>query len=116
MRNGEVLLRMKKRFNITGICYPYKHYMVNLDARLAKINELVDYGDYFVINRARQYGKTTTLWALSQYLQEEYIVLFCSFQKFSTTCFENEHLFVKNFIKMFLDVVRNKKKEDNWTG
>lgn len=102
---------MKKRFNITGICYPYKHYMVNLDARLAKIKELVDYGDYFVINRARQYGKTTTLWALSQYLQEEYIVLFCSFQKFSTTCFENEHVFVKHFIKMILDVVRNKKKK-----
>ena len=41
---------MKKRFNVNGLCYPQKHYMVNLNGRLEKIKELVDYGDYFVIN------------------------------------------------------------------
>ena len=88
---------MKKRFNITGICYPHKHYMVNLDTRLAKIKDLVDYGDYFVINRARQYGKTTTLWALREYLRKDYIVLFLNFQRLSAGCFENEYVFVKHF-------------------
>ncbi len=60
---------MQKYFNITGICYPEKHYMVNLERRLKEIQKLIDRGDYFVINRARLYLKTTTLWALKQYLQ-----------------------------------------------
>ncbi len=31
--------------------------MVNIDSKLAEIKELVDEKQYFVINRARQYGK-----------------------------------------------------------
>ena len=50
-----------RRFNVTGVCVPEKHYMVDISGKLAKIREMVDYGDYFTINRARQYGKTTTL-------------------------------------------------------
>ena len=37
---------------------------------------MVERGDYFCINRGRQYGKTTTLSALRDYLMDEYIVLF----------------------------------------
>ena len=66
---GETL---KKCFNVNGPCYPDENYMVNLDERMIRIKELVDKQKYFVINRARQYGKTTTLWALRQYLKEEY--------------------------------------------
>ena len=80
-------------FNITGQCNPQVHYMVNLDGRLTEIKKLVDRGDYFVINRARQYGKTTTLKALVSYLKDEYAVVFMSFQKFSTEQFANEHVF-----------------------
>ena len=105
---------MKKRFNITGICYPHKHYMVNLDTRLAQIKDLVDYGDYFVINRARQYGKTTTLWALREYLKKDYIVLLLNFQRLSAGCFENEYVFVKHFLKMIFETLNNKKT--NVTG
>lgn len=57
--------RMRRRFNITGSCSPQRHYMVRLDDRLKAIREnYVDEGSYFVINRGRQYGKTTTLNAL----------------------------------------------------
>lgn len=63
---------MPKYFNVTADCRPEEHYMVNLDKRLAQIKELVDRGAYFTINRARQYGKTTTLNALCQYLKQEY--------------------------------------------
>lgn len=35
--------------------------MVNIEERLKAIKILVDAGKYFTINRARQYGKTTTL-------------------------------------------------------
>ncbi len=71
---------MQRRFNVTGLCYPDRHYMVNLDSRLAQIKEMIDFGDYFVINRARQFGKTTILYALRNYLQEEYnvIKIFCT--------------------------------------
>ncbi len=37
-----------------------KHYMVDIGNTLKEIVELVNEGDYFPINRARQYGKTTT--------------------------------------------------------
>ena len=60
--------RLQKYFNITGLCYPEKHYMVDLTERLIRIKKLVDQGEYFVINRARQYGKTTTLKGLERYL------------------------------------------------
>ena len=52
---------LKKSFNIDGICYPDEHYMVNLEERLREIKKFVDGQKYFVINRARQYGKTTRL-------------------------------------------------------
>ena len=50
-----------KRFNTTSVCIPSKHYMVDLSDRVARIASMVDAGDYFTINRARQYGKTTTM-------------------------------------------------------
>ena len=54
--------RMRRRFNITGFCNPQRHYMIKLGDRLKKIKEdYIDEGHYFVINRGRQYGKTTTL-------------------------------------------------------
>ena len=58
-----------KRFNITGACRPDIHYMVNLNERLEQMKRYVETGEYFVINRARQYGKTTFLRALKQYLR-----------------------------------------------
>lgn len=78
---------MKKNFNVNGICYPDENYMVNLSERLKKIKVLVDNKKYFVINRARQYGKTTTLWALKKYLEKEYMVISFSFQTMSAKDF-----------------------------
>lgn len=66
---------MKRRFNINGSCNPKRNYMVDISDRLKKIKEnYVDYGSYFVINKGRQYGKTTTLQALTDYLSDEYFV------------------------------------------
>lgn len=94
---------MGKRFNITGLCYPDKHYMVDLGSRLAKIKKMVDYGDYFVISRARQYGKTTTLRALEAYLNKEYAVVLLSFQGLGAASFQDEYTFVRTFLKEFLE-------------
>ena len=63
---------MGRVFNTTGVCIPEKHYMVNINGRLQQIKVLVDEGKYFTINRAKQYGKTTTLRALAEMLRDEY--------------------------------------------
>lgn len=65
---------MEKRFNVTGICIPEMHYMVDIESRLKEIRKLVDRGEYFTINRARQYGKTTTLACLKKTLSDTYAV------------------------------------------
>ncbi|MDO4547773.1 MAG: ATP-binding protein, partial [Clostridia bacterium] len=52
----------RKVFNITGPCVPDLHYMVDTGKKIDEIiKDYVDAGEYFTINRARQYGKTTTL-------------------------------------------------------
>jgi len=78
--------------------------MVYLDDRLERIKRLyVDRKKYFVINRGRQYGKTTTLKALAQYLKEDYIVLSMDFQRIGSEEFVNAETFVYAFAKEFLD-------------
>ena len=69
-----------KEFNTTGICNPDKHYMVDISQMVKDIKALVDAGKYFCINRARQYGKTTTLAALKKALTGSYNVIYIDFQ------------------------------------
>ncbi|MCQ2194624.1 MAG: AAA-like domain-containing protein [Paludibacteraceae bacterium] len=71
---------MAKRFNTTGSCNPQRHYMVNIDDKLAKIEELINEGLYFTINRARQFGKTTTMKMLLGKLSYSYQVYQISFE------------------------------------
>lgn len=58
---------MNKTFNVTGLCLPSIHYMVDINNKLKAIKQLIDKGAYFTINKSRQYGKTTTLEALYSY-------------------------------------------------
>ena len=69
-----------KVFNTEGVCIPSENYMVDLSNRIAQIGRLVDQGKYFTINRARQYGKTTTLTALEHYLTSSCDVISLDFQ------------------------------------
>ena len=93
---------MTKSFNVTGACNPELHYMVNIDDRLQIINRMIDKGNYFTINRARQYGKTTTLGALGKFLQDEYVVIHLDFQMLSYEVFSSEASFVSSFVKSLL--------------
>ncbi len=71
----------RKKFNITGLCIPKKHYMVDMDAKLEQIIEqYIENEEYFTVNRARQYGKTTLLELLYQRLKKDYIILDISFE------------------------------------
>ena len=95
---------MKRRFNVTGSCNPQRDYMVRLDDRLKKIKEdYVDYGSYFVINRGRQYGKTTTLKALAKYLSGDYIVLSLDFQQMGTEDFADAATFAHAFANVLIE-------------
>ncbi len=71
---------MAKEFNTTGNCIPSRHYMVDITDKLDKIVELIDKGKYFTINRARQFGKTTTMKLLLNRLQDDYVVYQISFE------------------------------------
>lgn len=94
---------MSKIFNVNANCIPQRHYMVNLTERLVQIKAMVDAGEYFTINRARQYGKTTVLKALANFLKEEYVVASLDFQKMSYANFENEQAFVMAFSGELID-------------
>ncbi len=70
-----------KSFNTAGICVPEKNYMVDTSKRIDRImDDYVRPGKYFTINRARQYGKTTTLYLLENRLRTDYIVISMSFE------------------------------------
>ena len=46
-----------REFNVTGICVPDMHYMVDIIGKIEKIFAMVEQKKYFTINRGRQYGK-----------------------------------------------------------
>lgn len=94
---------MCKKFNTDGYCDPKLHYMVNLSSRLNEIKSMVDDGKYFTINRARQYGKTTVLSALSEFLQGNYEVFSLDFQAISHADFASEQSFVAAFSGSLLE-------------
>lgn len=74
-------MEVRKKFNITGLCIPQKHYMVDLNPKLDQIiAQYIDNEEYFTINRARQYGKTTILELLYQRLKTKYIIIDISFE------------------------------------
>lgn len=93
---------MAKRFNVTGLCVPEKHYMVDMSERVRQIGEMIEAGDYFTINRARQYGKTTTLAELAKALKGRYFVISLDFQKLGSASFQNEAAFSRAFLRIFL--------------
>ncbi|SFD32474.1 AAA-like domain-containing protein [Clostridium uliginosum] len=93
---------MEKEFNITGTCIPKMHYMVDTSDKLKKTMKLIYKGKYFIINRPRQYGKTTTLYMLERFLNKDkdYLVLSISFEGIGDLIFEDEARFSKGFLKI----------------
>ena len=69
-------------FNVAGPCNKKQHYMIEASTRLHGVEQLIEYGQYFVIHAARQSGKTTYLQDLTQRLNAEgkYYALYCSLE------------------------------------
>ena len=94
--------RMRKEFNITGICRPAEHYMADVSKKLASTLQLVQKKKYFIINRPRQYGKTTMLYILAKTLREQgdYVVFNISFEGIGDDAFKEELLFAPSFLRL----------------
>lgn len=90
----------QKTFNIAGACIPSKHYMVNIDGRLSAIRKMVDQGNYFCINRGRQYGKTTTLNALVGYLSNQYMVFQVSFEGLDDSIYSTQESLMRALLRL----------------
>ena len=98
---------MGKVFNTTAVCIPEKHYMVDITERLNQIKALVDEGKYFTINRARQYGKTTTLLALKKMLEKEYDVIMMDFRHLEVLILQRK-IFLRCLLQiLFSDSLRS---------
>ena len=94
---------MGKRFNTTGTCIPQKHYMVNIENKISQIENMINNGDYFVINRLRQYGKTTLISRLSKSIESKYLVLRTSFEGNGDVMFQSEETFSKEILDSLAD-------------
>ncbi|BDU49834.1 AAA-like domain-containing protein [Haliovirga abyssi] len=107
-----------KKFNITGTCIPERHYMVNITSKIDRIiKDLISEGDYFTINRPRQYGKTTTMYLLDKKLQKnkEYLLIKVSFEGIGEE-FVSEDRFVESFVGLIIKRLKfsNNKKILNY--
>ena len=95
-----------KCFNVTGVCVPHKHYMADMSGKIAEIKSLVEQEKYFTINRARQYGKTTTLFLLKKELLASYIPISISFEGLDDESFESPEAFCKVFINLITKALK----------
>lgn len=76
--------------------------MVNIDRQVEAAAKLVRQGDYFCINRGRQYGKTTTLAMLAQKLSADFCVFNISFEGTGDSSFAT----VENACAEFLKILK----------
>ena len=111
--NFEKKIIMAKRFNITGLCFPDQHYMADVSKKLAKTIDMIEFGDYFIINRPRQYGKTTTLYTLADTLEKrgDYFVINTSFEGVGDLFFSEEKRFTQGFMSLLASYVQYRDKE-----
>ncbi|MCL2158403.1 MAG: AAA family ATPase, partial [Oscillospiraceae bacterium] len=103
-----------KRFNVTGICVPDENYMVDISEKIAQIKKLIDNRCYFTINRARQYGKTTTLYEIRRRLSKEYLIVKISFEGLGEDCFESDGNFCAAFMELIQEALELMDIEANY--
>lgn len=95
-----------KVFNTTGKCIPSMHYMVDISRQVEAAAKLVRRGNFFCINRGRQYGKTTTLALLKKKLEGEgYAVFSLSFEGLGESAFKSDETFMFASLMLMNDSV-----------
>lgn len=93
-----------KKFNTTGLCIPSKHYMADISGRVQQILSLINDGEYFTINRPRQYGKTTILNAVRNALTDTCSIIDLSFEGKGDYYFSSEENFCDG---IYADICRH---------
>ena len=107
-----------KKFNVTGTCIPEENYMVDLTDKLEQIKKMIDAKEYFTINRGRQYGKTTTLLALEEYIADLYTAISISFEGMGDESFASEAKFCTALLRRISSALRfsgvSKDYQETW--
>ena len=95
-----------KKFNVTGLCVPGRHYMVDTSEKIEQIvHDYIEQGEYFTINRARQFGKTTTFSLLEKRMWDSYTVIRMSFEG-KESYFDSFNSFCKNIALDFTAILK----------
>ena len=103
---------MRKRFNVTGSCNPERHYMVDTEKQFKAVEALIEMGEYFTINRARQYGKTTTLDMIWRNLSDRYLVVSLSFEGIDSTAYASHKAFAAMFARQMRENLLSLNRDD----
>jgi hypothetical protein len=98
-----------REFNTEGVCVPEMHYMVNIKNKISGIEKLIEKNKYFTINRARQYGKSTTFSRLYNKLKDKYLVISISFEGLGEEAFSSEKEFADSFIRLITKRLKQNK-------
>lgn len=101
-----------KYFNTEGICDPDENYMVDITEKAKNVIQLIERKQYFTINRARQYGKTSMLFFLRCNLADRYLIFSLSFQGASKTSFSSG----ASFVPFFLNRLRRAMKSSGYSS
>lgn len=105
---------MTKEFNVLGWCNPESHYMADISGKVEQTLKMIYKGNYFIINRPRQYGKTTLLEMLDRNLRasQEWLVFNISFEGIGSNIFKEEKLFCQVFANLLTQQLTDWGNED----
>ena len=92
---------MRKKFNTTGICYPERHYMMNNAKKLEQVMDMIAFGEYFTINRPRQFGKTTTMHFIIELLEQSdaFFPISLNFQGIDSKWLQSDQTIAQMFVE-----------------
>ena len=101
-----------KSFVSQGRCIESIHYMVKMSENIEKMEAMVRAGEYFIVSRPRQFGKTTTLYSLAQVLSKEYIIINMDMIDLDHEAFSSGRAFSKAFCLQVMDHILESRESD----
>ncbi|MBR4267836.1 MAG: AAA-like domain-containing protein [Bacteroidales bacterium] len=103
---------MARQFNTAVTCDPKRHYMVDISNKMKVLERLINNGNYFTINRARQFGKSTSLKWIYNQLNGEYLVVSLSFETTDKSNWEDNKSFYDFFCKKMIAAFKSARIEN----
>lgn len=76
--------------------------MADISSQFEMTFAMIERGDYFIINRPRQYGKTTMLYTIARTLRtrEDYVIFNISFEGIGDSFFADEQSLGRGFLRL----------------